>query len=385
MKYLAIMDSLGAGGAERSNTDLWFYLREKGEEVKIVVFNRRPHGTQKEVLEGGFDVTFLHGSGVFGHARQIKDIIQIYQPDLVHSTLFKSNLRSRVAKLLGARFLHVESLVNTTYDHARLHDPNVKRYKMEGYRLMDGVTVNLFTDHFHAITQEVSKHFQRKLGIRAGKIRVITRGRDCNPISSATSRAKLLEEFDLPPDEIFFITVGRQEYQKGHVYMIEALRKLRDELHFANFRWLLLGREGHASAEIDAKIRAAGLGRRVIKLGHRYDVEELLPGTDLYVFPSLYEGLGVALLEAQAAGLPILCSDIPVLHETTSTRNAVYIDQLNTNEFARQLYRLANDAALRKKMGAESRKNFLEHFLLDKIHEEMHGYFKQLVAQHTSR
>ena len=382
MKYLAVMDSLGAGGAERSNTDFWFYAREHGVEIKIVVMDRREHGTEKEVLEGNFDVTVLEGKGVFNHARQIKRFIADYRPDVVHSTLFKSNLRTRLAKLLGARFLHVESLVNTTYDYARLHDPNVKLYKMEGYRMLDALTMNLFTDHLHAITDQVGKHYRSKLFVPNRKISIINRGRNPNAHRSSDNRKdKYQAEFGLQDNTLVFISVGRQEFQKGHVYMLDALSKLRDTHDFHDFKWLLVGRKGHASQAIQDKIAELSLKDYVIEAGHRYDVESLLPAADVYVFPSLYEGLGVALLEAQSAGLPIVCSDIAVFHEVNPAQGVVYVDPLNTEDFAAQLFSLTNDPARRSSMGKASLENFTQRFLLDDIHAQMLGYFQRLVDQ----
>ena len=379
MKYLGVIDSLGAGGAERSNTDFWFYAREHRVEVKIAVFDRREHGTEKEVIAGGFEVIYLEGKGVWNHARQLKLLIEAYRPDVVHSTLFKANLRVRLAKVLGARFMHVESLVNTTYDLARLNDPNVVRYKMEGYRLLDAVTMNLFTDRLHAITQQVRQHYRKKLGVSDDRITVIPRGRNFNPYhASAIDTRKALErEFDIPAGTILFLSVGRQEFQKGHVYMLQALAELRQSQRFTDFRWLLVGRQGHASKTIEDQVQKLDLGEHVILAGHRYDVEKILPAADAYVFPSLYEGLGVALLEAQAAALPILCSDIAVFHETTTEENALYFDPLNTEDFAEKLYRIATRPELRLSMGRASLQNFTARFQLERVHRDMLEYFLQ--------
>ncbi|WP_198664805.1 glycosyltransferase family 4 protein [Lewinella sp. IMCC34191] len=377
------MDSLGAGGAERSNTDFWMYARERGVEVSIVVFDRRPHGTEREVLEAGFDVTFLRQRHPLLNARELSKIIKRECPDVVHSTLFKSNLRTRLAKLYGASFLHVESLVNTTYDYRRLNDPNVVRYKMEGYRLMDGLTMNPLADELHAITEEVKKHYLRKLGVRPKKVTVIPRGRNPNPYrDDAELRKQYRQEFGVPDGTVLLVSTGRQEFQKGHIYLLGALRYLRDELKVANFRWLLLGREGHATKTINDKVSEFDLHDKVIRAGHRYDVVKILPTADIYVFPSLYEGLGVALLEAQAAGLPIVCSDIPVFHETTSTDNAVYIEPLEEKDFALALRELIAQPERQKEMGEASLLNFNRRFQLDKVHARMLEYFQRLTADH---
>ena len=376
MKYLGVVDSLGTGGAERSNADLWFYLRERGMDCRIIVMRHRHEGTEREVLDAGFDVHFLGGGGVLADAREIAGIIADYRPDVVHSTLFKSNLRVRLAKLFAPRFDHVESLVNTTYTSARLADPAVNYFNLTAYWLLDTVTIAPFTDGMHAITQTVADHYHQRLLVPRRKLHVVTRGRNPNPhVGNAANRDAYRREFGVAPGEFLIITTGRQEYQKAHTLAIEALGYLKNTLGFSGFRYVMLGRAGTATPEIHATIEAHGLRDRVIETGHRYDVERILPTGDLFVFPSRYEGLGVSLIEAQAAGLPIVCTDLPVFRETTTEANAVYLDPGDTPDFARQLHALIQDRQRRARMGQASLYNFSRRFALDRVHAAMYDYF----------
>ncbi len=381
LKLLFIQDSLGTGGAERSNADLWYYLQEQDVTLKVIVLRKRTEGVQKEVLERGIDVVFLPPGSLITHSRKIANLIKDFQPHVVHSVLFKSNLRTRLAKLFGARFVHVESLVNTTYDDSRLQDPAVNKFKLRSYQLLDALTVNLFTDALHAITEVVANHYQQKLRIPTRKMKIIPRGRYENTYLKQATQLKTAYQQQLAFDkeEFLIISTGRQEFQKGHIYLLDALSFLKKQ-GFTTFKYIILGREGHATPAIEERLNLHDLKNHVIRLGHRNDVEKILAIGDVFAFPSLYEGLGVSLIEAQAAGLPIICNDIPVFHEVTRPQeNAFLIPSQDTKAWANKLFELAQKPSLRRSMGAISLEHFNENFILDDVHERMLNYFKTLI------
>ena len=383
MKYLGVVDSLGTGGAERSNADLWMYLRQRGVSVRVVVMRHRKEGTQDEILAAGFDVHFLRPGNLLAHAREIARVIGDWRPDVVHSTLFKSNLRVRLAKLFTGRFLHLESLVNTTYTRSRLADPAVNYFNLTAYWMLDTATVNLLADGYHAITQAVADHYHQRLFIPHRKMKVISRGRNANQFrNDATLRAAYHREFGIQEGDSVIITTGRQEYQKAHTLAINALGELKNTVGYRAFKYIMLGRAGTATDEIRQRVAHYDLGEQVIFTGHRYDVEQILPVGDLFFFPSRYEGLGVSLIEAQAAGLPVLCSDLPVFRETTTSSGTLYVDPYDSMTTAQTIASLLADPARRQRMGAENLRNFHNRFLLDKVHADMLDYFNHMVEQY---
>jgi len=381
MKVLYVQDSLGTGGAERSNAELWYYLRKQDVEINIVVLEHRKEGIENEILEAGFDVTFLSKGSFFSEVNQLKKLIKAYQPDLVHSSLLKSNLRVRFAKL-WVKFIHVESLVNCTYASIRYNDPRVDSKVLKLYEKTDKVTQKFGVDHFIAITKEVQKHYQEHFNISNNRISVIYRGRKPNLAISKldTFHTELKKELSLPKDSPIFINVGRQEFQKAHIDILKAIKIADQELSAANAQFLFCGRRGNASPEIDNFMENNNLKTKIQFLGHRNDIYKLLAISDVFVFPSLYEGLGGALIEAQAARLPIICSDIPVFHEVVEpSKNALLFEVQNAKKLSLQLIKLANNAALREEMGAESLKNFQVKFQLESVNQQMLDKYKKLL------
>lgn len=136
--------------------------------------------------------------------------------------------------------------------------------------------------------------------------------------------------------------VGSLMAPKNHIFMLDIIemmsRKDRDTV-------LLLVGDGPLRANIENSVRIRGLGDSVMFLGTRSDVADLLNAMDVFLFPSLYEGLGIAAIEAQASGLPVVCSDkIPqeanvtdlIEHLSLNESKEVWVDALNRHRSTHQ-------------------------------------------------
>ncbi len=133
-----------------------------------------------------------------------------------------------------------------------------------------------------------------------------------------------------------------------------------------------MGREGKLTQRLKEKIKEYELERAVTLMGHRSDVNSLLAAADIFVFPSRFEGLPGALIEAEAAGLPVVCSDIPNNREVAvEGRNAIYFAVNDADQLKDGLVQLIEHPEKSKQMGAESLLIFNERFSIDKIHRQM--------------
>jgi glycosyltransferase involved in cell wall biosynthesis len=148
--------------------------------------------------------------------------------------------------------------------------------------------------------------------------RVLSYGIDVTPFRSAPPRERVRAELGFASHDVVFGHVGRFDPQKNHAFLLEimaAARRIDPRV-----RPLLVG-DGVLRPQIER--RSAQLGLRSVFTGSRSDVPRLMLGAmDAMVFPSLFEGLGLVLVEAQAAGLPVVTSDI-VPDEATVVREAV--------------------------------------------------------------
>ncbi|WP_029032976.1 glycosyltransferase family 4 protein [Salinimicrobium terrae] len=382
MKLLYVQDSLGTGGAERSNAELWYYLRKEGVQIKIVVLSHRKEGIEQEILKEGFDVNFLEPGNLISHSKQISQVIKNYKPDIVHSSLYNASMRVRMAKLFTS-FYHVESLVNCLYDEVRFKDPKVNSFSLKVYRKIDKYTQK-GTDKFIAVTNEVKKHYEKQLNIPASKIDFIHRGRKDNPYRHEKQEVgqQLRRELGFAQDDLIFVHVGRQEYQKAHIDILKAIKEQDEKLQQLHVKFIFCGRNGNSTDVIEDFLNKENIKTEMRFLGHRTDIYRILVASDVFVLPSLYEGIGGVSIEAQAAELPVICSDIAVFKEVMKGNPYIeFFEKSNFDDLGQKLVKLAGSPALREKMGKEGRKNYINNFQLDSINRQVLDYYKKLVEE----
>lgn len=141
---------------------------------------------------------------------------------------------------------------------------------------------------------------------RDPRLRVLPYGIDFAPFAEPVDRDAVRRELGVSPQARLVVHVGRLHPQKNHAFLLEVAARLRRELPDVH---LLLVGDGALRAELEARARALGLGGGVTFAGLRREVAPLLRAADAFAFPSRWEGLGIAVVEAQAAGLPVVCSE----------------------------------------------------------------------------
>ena len=375
-----VIDSLGPGGTERSLTEMLPRLRDAGIDPSIVCMVRRREGFLDEVVEGGFEVRSLSARGRIARILEFRRILVGRRPRVVHTMLFEADLAARVAAA-GLGIPVVTSLVGMPYHAARLRDPNVKRWRLRAAQALDGWTARHLTTHFHAVSGATAEHGVRSLGIRAADVSVIHRGRDGGRLGrpGADRRALARERFALGTDERVVACVGRQEFQKGHVHLLEAIASLSPG---ARPTVLLAGRGGNASQLLRRRRDELGVGDRVRLLGHRDDIAEILASADLFALPSLFEGLPGAVIEALGLGLPIVASDIPAIRETVEPgSNGVLVPPGDARTLGTAIDELLDDPQRMSSFGARSRAIFEERFTLEGSARVMIDLYRRLDAR----
>lgn len=157
-------------------------------------------------------------------------------------------------------------------------------------------------------------------------------------VYSAETAARVKDAFGLR-DALVVGHVGRFDPVKNHVFLLDVFRELVSLRPDA--RLLLVGK-GQKEAEIRQKAERLGLQDKVVFAGLRNDVHELMQAMDVFVFPSLYEGLSVVTVEAQTAGLPCLLSD-RISDECICTEGLVRMKSLNDapQDWAKEILRCA--------------------------------------------
>lgn len=380
MRVLYVINSLGSGGAERSLAEMLPPLADAGVHAEVACFDRRDEGSEAAVVAQGFRVHFLRARRTAPRVLELRRLVRTVGPDIVHTAIFEADVIGRLASV-GTGAAVVTSLVNTSYGPERLADPNVGAANLEACRLIDAWTARHLTDHFHAITLAVKEAAVSSLRIPSERITVVERGRDPERLGhpGAARRRRARRQLGLADDDEVVVSVGRQEYQKGQATLLRALSRLAPER--PRLVLLLAGRRGHASDELARLAHGHPLGDRLRTLGHRDDVPELLAAGDLFAFPSVYEGLGGAVIEALALGLPVVASDLPALREILEPPlDTLLVPAGDDEKLAAAIARCLDDAALRLDLAGRARQAFEDRFTLDRSVDGMVRLYRRVLA-----
>lgn len=371
MKVLIFINSLGAGGAERSMVEFARFLHKSNINVKFVCFERRIVGLEKEVEAIGVETIYLPNdqNGFKNQVQFAIKFIQEEKPDIIHSVLAKSNLILRCTRLFNTKGVLIQSLVNTPYSLERKKDTKLSWEKFWLMKQVDKwsarMTRNIF---YHAITQKVLEHYQPLFNIKEN-YEVIYRGRDLNKFINTGKN-----------NQFTVINSGRQEFAKGQLDLLKALVYLKERYEFESIKFEILGREGAYTEQIRKYINDNGLENQVSIPGFVNNVEERLAKAHVFLFPSYYEGLGGALVEAFAAKLPCICSNIPVLKEVVGDeKGALFCEPGDYKCLAEQILKLYQDENLRNSLSEYSYNRFKNKFQLEAINNQMLDMYKSVL------
>ncbi len=159
------------------------------------------------------------------------------------------------------------------------------------------------------------------------------------------------------------LSVGRLVYQKGHEYLIHAMPKVLEK--YPDTKTVILG-EGSLRPLLEKQIREMGLDGTVKLLGNRTDVARFLASADVFVLPSRWEGLPVALLEAMGAGLAVVATRVEGVDEVVEDNSqGLLVPPEDSQALAAALLELIGDPHLRKRMGEAARQRIESSYTLD--------------------
>jgi len=199
--------------------------------------------------------------------------------------------------------------------------------------------------------QDIEKYYPRA----AHKVKVIYNGWDqeeFKPIDSAQKKI-IRAKYNLPADYLLYI--GRIETKKNIQNLVKAYNILKTDLPL-----VLAGRPGNYGYEEIREL--AKENKNILFLGYisQSDYQLLIGAATIFVFPSKFEGFGIPILEAMGSGIPIACSDMPVLHEVAGTA-AMFFNPDKPEQIAKALDKLINNVPMQNKLvtaGLERATNF---------------------------
>ena len=183
--------------------------------------------------------------------------------------------------------------------------------------------------------------------------------------TSSANRVAIRSELGLNESDIFLLSIGRLTYQKGHEFLIQAMSKV--VRHFPNAKTGICG-DGPLRSQLEEQIKEADLSKQVFLLGAWEDVAPLLASADIFILPSRWEGLSRALMEAMAAGLPVIATQVDGIKDLiTDGVNGLLVPSEDAEALGNSILQLIEDTEMRKRMGAAGQAHVLKNHSVDEM------------------
>lgn len=377
MTVLFLIDTLAIGGAERSILEIASRFK-KVKPVVCYIYNRDELRSAYEAA--GIEVVGLQlpiGSKHKVIIPRLLKIIDTYQPDIIHATLYRAMMVSRKLKRITGIPL-VNSFVSNSYSSARTDGLRfATKMKLRFYQYLDKSTAKV-PDIYISNSVSIAKSNAQALRVPMPKIKVIYRGRDKARFKyvEAEKGKALKESLHLKGSNKILLNVSRLRPRKGQADLIHAFTKIH--LQFPDAVLLIAG-EGIYRGELEKLINSLNLQAKVKLLGNRNDVEVLLSIADAFVFPSYYEGLPGAIVEAMMAEKIIIASAIPENLECIDERSALLFPSGNINELSNQLKKVLLHPDEYAPLAKEAVKQAEEKFEIDNIVNQYEQAYEQLI------
>ena len=292
--------------------------------------------------------------------------IRRFRPTVIHSSLSSGNLVAQ----LGALGTGVPVLSTLTLSGeiglVRALQPGAASWKASFFRAVAGVAARLSHVWYRAITGDALATNVEALGISRQRAIVIPRG---VPIGGLDRRRD--EQVER------LLNVGRQTAQKGHDQLIAAFARVRDRRPRA--RLTILGRKGDASALLEHSIAKHNLEDAVDVIDYTPTPYDHYRDSDVFVFSSLMEGLGTAVLEAMANGLPVVAYDIPPVREAVGgDANARLVKVGDPRALADGVIAVLENPEESRAMAARAFEKILEGHTVDAIAARLESTLRRL-------
>ncbi len=355
---LLVVNGFGVGGGELKLLELAQRLNRDKYDISIVSVGQggaleehfRALGLPVEVLKKccGFDLSL---------PVRLAGCMRKYRTDLVMSTLFYADIMAALATCLYRPGVLVSWEVITG---------RLSGYQKWAYRRL----ARRFT-HVVAVSNSIHPFIIRDRGQNPQALSTIYYGVDLDKFRPAPRTT--------PSTGVCFGTVARLVHQKGHTHLLKAIPAVLAQHPGA--RWHFAG-DGDLRPALQAQAGALGIAAAVEFLGRRDDVQRLLEAFDVFILPSLWEGFPNVVLEAMAAGKPVIATAVEGTVElVVEGETGLLVAKEEPEALARAMNRLAADAELRARMGRAGRQRVESHFTVQHQVAEFEALFDRLLDE----
>ena len=340
------MGDLWAGAEVQLLALMTYLVRLQGFEWSVILFNEGRLADELRKLPLSLTVISEKHHGPLALASRLAKVFQQFRPDVVHTHKYKDSILGA----LVARFVRVPHVVRVVHG---MPEPfrGLRNVKMAGYTIVDSLVTGQLVDKVVAVSSDIEKALLRTYG--SNRVACIHNGIDLDAVHVTMQRPEMRRVWHINDKAVLIGTVGRLVPVKGQAVLLEALRILRQSNH--NVTLCIVG-DGPLRGDIEAEANRLGLGQSVIFSGHQVQSYDFINMMDIFVLPSLHEGIPMVLLEAFALKRPVIASRVGGIPEVVSHgHSGMLVSPSNAAELASAIRSLIEDPVKAAAYGAAGR------------------------------
>jgi len=340
------MGDLWAGAEVQLLALMTHLVRLHGFEWSVVLFNEGRLADELRKLPLSLTVISERHHSPLVIAVRLAKIFRQLRPDIVHTHKYKDSiLSSIVARCMGVA--HVVRVIHGMPEPFK----GLSNVKMAGYAIVDRFVIARYVDKVIAVSSDIEQVLIKTYG--TNQVACIHNGIDLEAVCVTTPRAEKRKEWNIDDKAVLIGTVGRLVPVKGQAVLLEAFRLLSQSNR--NLVLIFVG-DGSLHVQLKAEANRMGLGQSVIFSGHQEQSYDFINMMDVFVLPSLHEGIPMVLLEAFALSRPVVASRVGGIPEVVSDGfSGVLVNPTNADELATAIRSLIEDPSRAAALGVAGR------------------------------
>jgi len=368
VRIMHILNSFGIGGLENGVVNLINGMRQK--RYFHVICCIRSLGPMIDRVERKEVPVYCMNSKSTDRlmALKLRKLIKEIKPDIVHTRNWGT-----VDGIIAAKLAGVKSIVHGEHGREAMNLAENEQ-KKNVFRKIVFRRINCVI----AVSEELSQWLITRVGVPENKVVKIINGVDIEKFKPPVSKEETKRKIGIDPHVKVIGTVGRLDPVKNYSMFLQALKRLAVEKE--RFKVIFVG-DGPERGKLEHMIRENGLDQ-VLILGEQQNVVPYLHAMDLFVLPSLTEGISNTILEAMACGVPVIATKVggnPEIVEPEKT--GVLIESRDTNALAEQLRDFCNNGTKWEKFGIAARNAAEGKFSLARMIEEYEGVYDRMALK----
>lgn len=365
-----VIDNLNIGGSQVDLTDLARGLKKKG--YPVIMCCLRTGGDLVKVAEDeGIRVIILgkRSRYDFSIIFRLADVLRREKIDIVHSSLFTANFFSRVA----AHIAHTPVVIASDQSLG---------FKKGFLRTWIDRLLKYWTDIMISDSTAVGKLFIERDHFPQEKVRAIINGIDISAVQGTGWCEPARQELGIPQDAFVVGTVTRFTFEKGLTFFVEAMSSVL--AIYPDVCFLIVGdaellQEQIYKKKVEKRIADLKLESKIVLPGFRRDVGRMLAAMDVFVSPSIVENFPNTVMEAMAAGLPVIATRVgSITDAVVEGETGLLVPTGNSEALANAIIMLIKDSSLCQNMGEKGRKHAEEKFSRTRVIDEVEAVYKDL-------